>query len=416
MTKRVDTLVIGSGSIGVCCAYFLSSKGMQVTVVDQGQIGAGCSYGNAGVLAPSHIVPLPAPGVLLQGIKWMFDPESPLYIKPRLNLPLFKWLSRFGLACREAPKHRSMLLLRALMQASMALYEDFASMDGPGFHFKKNGSLNIYKNPTSFESSVKEAQHLKPHGITYEVLDQAAVRQIEPKVHPRVVGGIYFSEDAHMNPSEFVRGLALRCESKGVDFLTTTEVIGFKTSDGRISSVRTTKGEFEPEQVVLAAGSWSPKLVRDLKLALPIQPAKGYSITVKCEDRDQAFPVTLMESKVIVTPMGGILRFAGTLELAGLDFSINQRRLDAIQRAVPEYLVGMDEYELLEIWRGLRPLTPDGLPIIGRSHSWKNLMIATGHGMQGLVLGPITGKIVSQLMFEETPIVDVTALGEHRFR
>lgn len=415
MTNRVDALVIGGGCIGVCSAHFLACRGKRVTVIDQGQVGAACSYGNAGIIAPSHIIPLAARRVLMKGLKWMFDPESPFYIKPRLNLALFSWLSRFAMACRKAPMLRGMSLLRNLTEASMDLYEEFASMDGLGFHFKQKGSLRIYKNPLSFEASVEELELLKAYGITSKVLGYAEVRQIEPNVHSRIVGGIYFPEDAHLNPSEFVRELASYDQNKGVSFLTSTEALGFETSDGRVSKVRTTRGDFKPDQVVLAAGAWSPRLASDLRLTLPIEAAKGYSITIKCCERDDSIPLWLSETRVIVTPLGGMLRFAGTLELAGLDSSINQRRVRAIERAVREYLVGMDQYELLEIWGGLRPLTPDGLPIIGRSQTWKNLIIATGHGMQGLALGPITGKIVAQLVCEETPTVDVEGLGEERF-
>jgi len=416
MAKRVDILVIGGGSIGVCSAYFLASKGRQVTVVDQGQIGAACSYGNAGVIARSHIIPLAAPGVLLNGIKWLFNPESPLYIKPRLNMALFSWLARFSVACRKAPMLKAMSLLNDLIQASMALYQELASMGGPEFHFNHKGSLAIYKSSEGFEEGVRQAELVRPYGIESKVLDQAGVREIEPKIQERIVGGIYMSADAHLNPSEFVSWLALRAQSKGVNFLTSTEVLGFEKSGRRISVVRTTRGDFEADQVVLAAGSWSPGLARDLGLALPIQPAKGYSITVKSAERDDSLPIWLSESKVIVTPMGGILRFAGTLELADLNFSINQRRVEAIRRAAREYLVGTDEYQTLEIWRGLRPLTPDGLPIVGTSQKWSNLIIATGHGMQGLSLGPITGKLVAQLTTKETPSVDAAGLREERFR
>jgi D-amino-acid dehydrogenase len=415
VAKRVDILVIGGGSIGVCSAYFLAEKGRQVTVIDQGQIGAACSYGNAGLLARSHIVPLPAPGVLLNGIKWMFNPESPLYIKPRWNLSLFSWLASFSVACRKAPMLRAMSLLNDLIQASMALYEDLASIGGPEFHFKHDGSLAIYKSSDGFEAGVRQAELVGPYGIESKVLDQAGVREIEPKIQQRIVGGIYMNDDAHLNPSEFVSWLASRAQSKGVSFLTSTEALGFEKSGRRISTVRTTRGDFEADQVVLAAGSWSPGLSRDLGLALPIQPAKGYSITVKSAERDESVPIWLSESRVTVTPMGGILRFAGTLELADLNFSINQRRVDAIRRATREYLVGTDEYPTLEIWRGLRPLTPDGLPIIGISQRWSNLIIATGHGMQGLSLGPITGKLVAQLMTKETPSVDMAGLREERF-
>ena len=416
MAKRVNILVIGGGSIGVCSAYFLADKGRQVTVIDQGQIGAACSYGNAGLIARSHIIPLPAPGVLLNGIKWMFNPESPLYIKPRWNLSLFSWLVRFSIACRRAPMLQAMSSLNDLIQGSMTLYEELASLGGSEFHFNHKGSLALYKSSTGFADGVKQAEMVRPYGIESKVLDLDGVREIEPKIQRGIVGGIYMNGDAHMNPSEFVSWLASRTKSMGVNFLTSTEVLGFEKSVRRISVVRTTRGDFEADQVVLAAGAWSPGLARDLELDLPIQPAKGYSITVRSAERDGSMPIWLTESKVTVTPMGGILRFAGTLELADLNFSINQRRVEAIRRAAREYLIGTDEYETVEIWRGLRPLTPDGLPIVGRSRKWSNLIIATGHGMQGLSLGPITGKLVAQLTTKETPSVDVTGLREERFQ
>jgi D-amino-acid dehydrogenase len=415
MTRRVDTLIIGAGSIGVCSAYLLAERGRQVAVVDQGQIGAACSYGNAGMVARSHIIPLPAPGVLLSGIKWMFDPESPLYIKPRLSPALFAWLMRFSASCRKAPMLKAMFLLNELLQRSMELYVELASIGGPEFHFKRKGSLAIYKTREGFETGVRQAELLRPYGIESKVLDHAGVRQIEPKIQERIVGGVYMNGDAHLNPSKFVAWLASRAQHKGVNFLTSTEVLGFEKSQGHISRVRTTRGDFQPEHVVLAAGCWSAQLASGLHLRLPIQPAKGYSITVKSTDRDDAIPIWLTESKVTVTPMGGILRFSGTLELADLNFSINERRVDIIRRAAKEYLVGTDQYSPLEIWRGLRPLTPDGLPVIGKSKAWRNLILATGHGMQGLALGPITGKLVTQLIFDEPPSVDITGLGEERF-
>lgn len=311
---------------------------------------------------------------------------------------------------------RTMSLLRKLTQASMMLFEDFARMDTFRFHFKQNGSLTIYRHLAKFERAVRELELLEAYGVTYRVLGHSDLSHFEPRVHSDVVGGIYFPEDAHMNPFEFVTGLASITDSASVSFLTSTEVLSLRTSDNRISAVQTTLGEFEAGQVVLAAGTWSPSLVAELGLNFPIQPAKGYSISVKCGDREGAIPVALSESKVVVTQMGGILRFAGTLELAGLDSSINQRRVHAIRRAVRQYLVGLDDYELLEIWQGLRPLSPDGLPIIGRSQRWRNLIIATGHGMLGLALGPITGKVVADHLCGVTPSIDLDGLGEDRFR
>ena len=416
MAKSVDVLVIGGGAVGVCCAYFLSETGRQVTVVDRAEVAAGCSAGNAGIIARSHIIPLPRPGVVRQGIRWLFDPEGPFYIKPRLDPALWSWLVRFGLACRQAPMLRSMRLLTILIGSSLALYERFASMSGPEFHFGRNGSLALYKTQSAFEAGGRETKALRPYGIESKVLDPAAVRQLEPGVQPGILGGIYLEGDAHLNPLEFVRWLASECQSKGVTFLTSTEVSGFKTAGNKISIVNTTQGDFQPAQVVLAAGSWSPRLAAGLRLRLPIQPAKGYSITVKGASRDGALPLWLSESRVVATPMGGILRFAGTLELTGLDLSINQRRVQAIRRAVREYLAGVDERETVETWSGLRPLTPDSLPIVDVSERWSNLVIATGHGMQGVALGPITGRVVAELISNRPATIDISELSARRFQ
>ena len=195
--------------------------------------------------------------------------------------------------------------------------------------------------------------------------------------------------------------------------------MGFETSGKRVTQVKTTRGDFIFDQMIMAAGSWSPTLVRDLELHIPIQPAKGYSVTVKRPATAPAIPLSLSESRVIATPMiseqGTTLRFAGTLELAGLDFSINRRRVDAIMRAARTYLRGLDDLETVEIWRGLRPCTPDGLPIIGRAQSFDNLIIATGHAMLGMSLGPITGKLVSQIACGEEPEIDIRPLRVERF-
>ena len=388
---------------------------MRVTVIDQGQVGAGCSYGNAGLIALSHIKPLPAPGVLVQGIKWMLDSESPFYIRPRWDPALYSWLWKFRAACREAPMRKGMDLTRALTQASMALFQKLAALDTLDFHFHQKGSLRICKDSRSLETSVRESDDLEQYDVRFKVLDSAAVRELEPMVQPGIAGGIYYPDDAHLNPSEFVRGLASHAERRGVRFLTSTEALGFETAGHGISAVKTTRGDFKSEHVVLAAGSWSTKLAAQLRLTLPIQPAKGYSITVKCPTADHSLPLWLGDSRVVVTPMGGVLRFAGTLELSGMDFSITPGRVRAIKRATQEYLRDTDKYELSEIWRGLRPLTPDGLPIVGRSKEWTNLILATGHGSQGIALAPVTGELVSQILYDETPSVDMAGLRPERF-
>lgn len=416
MKDNGQIVVIGGGVIGVCSAYFLAKQGAKVLTIDQGEIGAGCSYGNAGLIVPSHSVPLPAPGVLGKAIRWMANAESPFYIKPRLDLGLLAWLCRFGLACRGKKMRAAIPLIRDLSRASLALHREFAAFPGFETDFGEKGMLMLFKDQKHLKEGIEESDLLRDYGIPSTVLDKPELRSFVPNVRPDVLGGIHYPEDAHLSPARFVQAVANLAEKKGAGFRTRTEVLGFETSRHKILSVKTTRGDLPCSHVVLAAGSWSPRLAQDFRLCLPIQPAKGYSITVKQPQPPLPLPMILSEPRVAVTPMGPLLRFGGTLELAGFDFALNRRRAEAVERAPRHYLHGLENLELVEIWRGLRPCTPDGLPIIGRADQFENLVIATGHCMLGLSLGPITGKLVSQLLCGETPDVDLTRLSPKRFR
>ena len=415
MEAHDDILIIGGGVIGVCTAYYLAEKGQRVTLVEQGDIASGSSYGNAGLIVPSHSVPLAAPGVLTQGLRWLLDPESPFYIKPRFDFALFRWLVRFAAASREGPMRRAIPVLRDLGRASRTLFDELAALDGLEFGYERKGSLLIYFTQRGLEGGFEEAHLLNEFDVAAEPLDAAQVRELEPNVLPGVAGGVYFPTDTHLRPADFVRGLTVHAEKRGACIRTNTEVLGFDTSGRKVVRVKTTRGDFAPAQIVLAAGAWSPVVARDLRLRVPIQAAKGYSITIKRPAHSPTIPLLLGEARVAVTPMGDFLRLAGTLELAGLDLSIHSRRVAAIQRAARRYVPGLDQIEPLEIWRGLRPCTPDGLPIVGRARAFDNLIVAAGHAMVGMTLGPITGRLVAQLACGDKPDIDVGALRLERF-
>jgi D-amino-acid dehydrogenase len=416
MREPKTALVIGGGVIGVCAAYYLARDGVTVTLVEKGDIAAGSSYGNAGLVVPSHSIPLAAPGVWWKGLRWMANPESPLYIKPRLDGELLRWLLRFRAACTERHLHRAVPLLRDLGYESRALYRELATVAGLDFGYRENGVLQVFRTEKGLAEGVHEAEVLTSAGILVRPLDAAAARALEPALAPSVVGAVLFADDAQLVPDAFVTGLAHVAEKLGVQVRRSTEVIGLRMARGRIVAVETTRGDLEADAIVLAAGSWSPDLVRPLGLRLPVQPAKGYSVTYRRPPAGPRIPLLLGEAKMAVTPMGDTLRFAGTLELAGLDLSINRRRVDALVRSARDYLAGADPLEVLEIWRGLRPCTPDGLPIVGRPAGLQNLLVATGHAMIGMSLGPVTGKLVAQLVSGERPSIDVAALSPDRFR
>lgn len=414
--KDVDVLVVGGGVIGLCSAYYLLEQGREVVILEQGDIGAGSSYGNAGLIVPSHLIPLAEPGALAKGLKWLLDAESPFYIKPRLDRELLSWLWRFRAASREAPMRRAIPVLRDLGRISSQLYEELVARESLACNYEQLGLLTLFRSEDGYEEGAAEARLLQEFGMSLSLLSGAELREMEPALSVSVIGGIHYHRDAHLNPALFLQEMAKRVQRMGAAVQTHTEVLGFEVRHGRIHAVQSTRGDYFPEQVVLAAGSWSPTLARDLRLSLPVQPAKGYSVTVERPPTAPRFPLLLGEARVAVTPMESQLRFAGTLELAGLDFIINRRRVGAILRAATAYLEGQPEQSpLIEIWRGLRPCTPDGLPIIGRAASPRNLIVATGHATIGMSLGPVSGKLVAQITCDQPPLMDVTPLRVGRF-
>jgi len=415
MADQSEILIIGGGAIGVCAAYYLTEAGRRVTLLERADICAGSSYGNAGWVAAGHIMPIPAPGLLTQGLKWLLDPGGPFYIKPRLDLDLIRWLWRFQQACTAQQVARVIPLFVALNRHSWRLFETLAARPDLDFGYQRRGLLHLFRDRAGLQKGLIEARHVRPHGLETAVLDGAGLRHLEPNLSPDVRYGIYYPEYAHLRPDQFVHALAEQAQAGGAELRPGCEVIGFQTAGREIKTVRTTKGDFAADQVILAAGAWSPLVTRELGLRLPVQAAKGYSLTFKRPAQGPGMPLSVPEYKVAITPMGERLRMSSTLELAGLDRSINHRRLAIIRRAAQHYLLGSAEFELLETWRGFRPLTPDDLPIIGRSPNYENLILATGHGMLGITYGPVTGQLVAQLAGGEEPLVDLEPFSPARF-
>ena len=416
MSTHADVLVIGGGIVGVSAAYYLAREGLNVHLVEQGDIAAGSSYGNAGLVTLAHSTPLPSPAALQKGLRWMLDPTSPLYIKPRPDLGLFSWLWRFRAACSEEAFRRAVPVLGALSRLSLDLYRQLLDEEDIDAIFEQQGLLLIYLTEEGFEEDQQFAASMREFGLTSDVLTGDEVRERVPQARADVVGGVYYHDDAHIDPAGLTRALAERARARGATLHTRTEVLGLEVQNGQVARVRTTRGDFTADHVVLAAGAWSPLLARDAGLRLPIQAAKGYSITVRRPQDFPEVPIILEEAKVAVTPMGDWLRFAGTLELAGLDMRINPTRVKAIKQGVRRYLqVNPDAEPLVELWRGLRPCTPDGYPIIGRAPRVSNLIIAAGHCMLGITQGPGTGKLVADLVVGRDPSVDITPFAPSRF-
>jgi D-amino-acid dehydrogenase len=416
MNRRKEIIIIGGGVIGACIAYYLSGEKHEVTLLEKNQICSGSSHGNAGLIACENPIPMAEPGVIRKALGWMLDPEGPFYIKPRLDLSLIRWLLGFYASCRKKPMLHAIDVTLAMKRISTQLSDDLTAESKVALGWEKKGRMLVYQKDASFKDGIATLNSLKQYGVAGEILDSAGVRAKDPNILPSVIGGIYYPGYEHVLPERYVKGMVRIAENTGVTLHTETEVIGFETSKSRISRVVTTRGDFIPEQVVLAAGSWSPLIAKDLGLRLPIQPAKGYSITVKRTSGCSEIPLSLADHKVAVTPMGDQLRFSSNLELVGYDSTINRRRIAATRRAANMYLSGIDELELIQIWSGFRPNTPDTLPIIERNETFNNLILATGHDMLGMTHSLVTGKLVSDIVDGEAPSMDLKPLRLGRFR
>ena len=412
---KTNILIVGGGVIGVSAAYALAKAGADVTLLEKGTISSGCSYGNAGYIVPCHSNPIPAPGVLTQGMKWLLNPESPFYIKPSLSPDLLRWLWQFQKFCNSKAYWHAIPIIHNMQRESQALFRQWIDVEGIEAHFRENGGLTIYKDAHAFDAVCEEVEELRKYDIHFDILDTKGLQALEPLIRDEVVGGIGCDTDSYIDPALFTRALAEKAQEHGARILSNTSVLGFEKVGEKISRVKTTQGEIEAEQILLAAGAWSTPIAKELGVELLMQPAKGYSITLKNPSTLPSRYLFLGKSKVAVTPMGEHLRYAGTLELAGYDLSINQRRLGALRKAGETYLHKIDGEAEPEIWAGLRPVSPDGLPYIGRSTRVRNLVIATGHAMLGVAMGPFTGQLAAEVLQGQTPSFDLTAFNVERF-
>jgi len=409
-------VVIGAGIVGLSCAYYLRREGYDVVVIDREQRERdGTSFGNAGMLVPSHFVPLAAPGVIEQGLRWMRDPTSPFYFKPRASPALLRWGFHFWRASRQSQVDRAAPLLLALNLASQREYQELAK-ELDGFGLERSGLLMLCASEHGMNEEVVVAVKARALGLEAHVLSRAELSALEPDIAIEALGAVHYTGDGHLDPGAFMSALEAWLMRHGVEFRWGAPVAAIVTAAGRATGVLTKQGGVWADAVVLAAGSWSTTLAKTAGVRLLIEPGKGYSMTVPSVSQRLRTSAILSEARVAVTPLGERLRVGGTMELTGFGRSDSALRVKGIVDAATRYLPGLDRDELLAAprWQGLRPCTPDGLPYLGSDAAHPNLVIATGHAMLGVSLAPITGRLVADIVAGRENELDITTLDPRR--
>jgi D-amino-acid dehydrogenase len=418
MVSSRHVAVVGGGIVGLSCAWQLLERGHRVTLLERGgPEHDSCSVGNAGYISPSHIVPLSAPGIVKKALRWMGDPESPFYVHPRPDPGLIAWGIRFARAARPEPARRAGPILRDLSLRSKALFEDLAARTGNEFELVREGLLTLFRTQAGLDHEAAVAAYARELGMPGEVLDARGVAALEPDAAFDVVGGVFYPQDAHVTPQRLIPALTRLVAERGGAFVWNAELRGWRTEGDAVRAARTLQGEYAADEFVVAAGSWTPLLVRGLGVAIPLQPGKGYSLTHPAPRQRIRRSIILAEGRVALTPMGTALRVGGTMEMTGYDLSINPPRIRGILKSLTRYLPQFraEDFAGLKPWCGLRPCSPDGLPYVGRARRYSNLTVAAGHAMMGLTLGPVTGELVAQVLSGETPSVNMDPLCVERF-
>ncbi len=426
-------IVVGGGVIGAACAYYLSKAGWQVTILDKGEFGKGCSHANCGFVCPSHVLPLAVPGAVGRTFKALLAKNSPFSIRPRLDFSLWTWLWRFARRCNVQDMMESAQAIQSLLKSSRTLYDELIQAERMDCEWETRGLLFVFRDPRQMEHYAETDRLLR------ESFDQGAkrfdgekVNELEPALKPGLAGGWLYEGDAHLRPDRLLAEWRRVLEARGVVVRESCEVVEIERQSSKASALVVTAfrrssahgpaeaGHYQPERVsadafVFATGAWTPLLNRYLGCKVPIQPGKGYSITMPRPARCPVYPLIFEEHRVAVTPMQSGYRLGSTMEFAGYDTSLNRKRLDLLREGAKHYLHEPFCEPVVEEWYGWRPMTYDSKPIIDRSPRFDNLWIAAGHNMLGLSMAPATGKLIAELLSGEPPHLEVRPFAVRRF-
>jgi D-amino-acid dehydrogenase len=415
--NRGNAIVIGGGVIGAACAHFLCDAGWSVEIVEQGRFGGGCSHGNCGLIVPSHVLPLAEPGAVRTAIKSLFDKNAPFAVRPRLDPALGVWLARFALRCNRPAMLEAGRARKALLDSSRALWDKLVESAPLECEWEHRGLLYVYRAPEAMEAFAEVDQLLRDEfNVAAERWEADELAAREPSLKPGLAGAWYYDEEAHLRPDRLLASWRRRLEERGVIIREQCRFERFLHKGGRAQAIVTSQGDFAAHAFVVATGAWTPKLNKQLGCRVPIQPGKGYSMTMPRPRVCPTIPLIFPETRVAVTPLQSGYRLGSTMELAGYDETLNRDRLQLLKNGAEPYLEEPYCEPVEEEWFGWRPLTFDGVPVIDRSPKMHNVLIAAGHNMEGVASAPGTGKLACELLSETPPHIPPGPYRLERFR
>ncbi len=410
-------VVIGGGVVGACCAYYLQRSGHEVTIIDSGRFGAGCSHANCGYVCPSHVLPLAVPGAIRSTLATLFHRNSPLRVDPLVVLRNPGWFLDFARNCNHSRMMSTGCAIQALLVSSRSLFDDLIESNSLDCEWTRRGLLFVFQSARAFEHYRHTDELLeKSFNLPARRLDGAALQALEPALLPDLAGGYLYESDAHLRPDRLMKELRRILSANGVAIRENCPAVGITRTGRNAQAIETKSGELIPaEHFVVATGAWTPQLSSALGCRVPIQPGKGYSLTMPRPSSCPTYPMIFEEHRVAVTPFESGYRLGSTMEFAGYDSSMNPARLDLLLNAAKVYLRTPAAEPVEEKWWGWRPMTSDGLPIIDRSPAMGNVWIAAGHNMLGLSMATGTGKLVSELIRGVEPHIDPAPYRVSRF-
>lgn len=409
-------VVVGAGHIGIACAHYLRQKGFRVTVIDQGEIGGACSRANCGFLVPSHVMPLTTPATLLKGLKSLLQPKAPFRVQLQLRGALYKWMFQFARRCTRRQALATANVLKVILDESLQEYRSLLGDPDFDCEWQEQGLLFVFRS----------SKALKDYGRTDALLDEefrlkarhisgTDLADLDSALKGGLAGAYLYEDDNHLRPDKLNTAWAERLTTQGVSFIDHCQLKSVEKAGGKVSALLTSSGRIVADRYVFAMGAWSGRFASEIDCDVPVEPGKGYSVTTKSTGTLPKHPMLFPEAHVGVTPFSDSLRFGSMMEFTGFNETIPPFRIQQLIDSARPYLDISATPVIEDTWYGWRPMTWDGLPLIGRIPKLSNALLATGHNMLGLTLAPVTGKAIAELVAEEPTSVPLDALSPARF-